>query len=636
MKVSGQAAIVTGGAAADSRAGRPMRKVAIGSSAVTVERRPDGTIDVRPVEKLAPYPTRLTDRLHHWAALAPDRIFIAERDRSGAWRAVTYAETLTAVRRLGQSLLDRDLSAERPLLILSGNSVNHALLGLAALYVGIPYCPVSPAYSLVSSDHGKLRHVAELLTPGLVYADDAAAFAKAIAVAAQRHVDVVVDDVGADASGRAVTFADFAAREATIAVDLAHDRVGPDTIGKFLLTSGSTGLPKAVINTQRMLTSNQVMLRETLAFMKEEPPVLIDWLPWNHTFGGNHNVGLVLFNGGSLYIDEGKPTQAGLEATIRNLREIAPTVYFNVPKGWEMLVPRLQADRALREHFYSRLQLTFFAGAGLATHVWDALDDLALETVGARIPMLTGLGATETAPFALSVTPETSRSGHVGLPVPGNDLKLVPDGGKLEARVKGPNVTPGYWRQPELTSAAFDEEGYYKFGDALRFVDENDITQGFAFDGRISEDFKLASGTWVSVGPLRMRLIEACAPIVRDFVIAGLNRDEIAVLAIPDVDACRACCADLPADAPLPKLLAHERLRATLRDGLRAAAARSTGSSNRVTRGMFIDTPLSIDQGEITDKGSVNQRAVLHHRAALVEELFGSEVSERIIVVATK
>jgi feruloyl-CoA synthase len=377
------------------------------------------------------------------------------------------------------------------------------------------------------------------------------------------------------------------------------------------------------------------MLRETLAFMKEEPPVLIDWLPWNHTFGGNHNVGLVLFNGGSLYIDEGKPTQAGFEATVRNLREIAPTVYFNVPKGWEMLVPRLQADRALREHFFSRLQLTFFAGAGLAAHVWDALDDLALETVGARIPMLTGLGATETAPFALSVTAETSRSGHVGLPVPGNDLKLVPDGGKLEARVKGPNVTPGYWRQPDLTAAAFDEEGYYRFGDALRFVDENDIARGFAFDGRISEDFKLASGTWVSVGPLRMRLIEACAPIVRDFVIAGLNHDEIAVLAIPDVDACRACCADLPADAPLSQLLAHARVRAALRDGLRTAAARSTGSSNRVTRGMFIDTPLSIDQGEITDKGSVNQRAVLQHRAALVEELFGSEVSARVIVVET-
>jgi feruloyl-CoA synthase len=444
---------------------------------------------------LAPYPTRLTDRLHYWAALAPDRVFIAERNEQGGWRTITYAQTLAAVQRLGQSLLDRDLSLERPLLILSGNSINHALLGFAALYVGVPYAPVSPPYALVSSDFAKLRHVVELLTPGLVYAEDWEAFSRAITEIIPAHVDVVVDDATLDPSGRAISFEVLAAREPTVAVELAFDRVGPDTIAKFLLTSGSTGLPKAVINTQRMLSSNQVMLREALVLMKEEPPILVDWLPWNHTFGGNHNVGLVLFNGGSLYIDDGKPTPGGLDATIRNLREIAPTIYFNVPKGWEMLVPRLRADRALREHFFSRLQLCFFAGAGLAAHVWEALDDLAVDTVGAKIPMLTGLGATETAPFALSVAPETSRSGHVGLPVPGNDLKLVPNGGKLEARIKGPNVTPGYWRQPELTAAAFDEEGYYKFGDALRFVDVNDISQGFAFDGRIAEDFKLASGT---------------------------------------------------------------------------------------------------------------------------------------------
>jgi feruloyl-CoA synthase len=617
----------------EGRPARPMRKVSIGSLDVTVERRPDGTIDVRPVQPLAPYPTRLTDRLHYWAALAPDRVFVSERDRDGAWRTVTYAQTLAAVRRLGQSLLDRGLSAERPLLILSGNSVNHALLGLAALYVGVPYAPVSPPYSLVSIDHAKLRHVVELLTPGLVYADDWAAFCKAITAVVPEDVGVVVDNPELDPSGRAAAFADLAAREATVAVDLAYDQVGPDTIGKFLLTSGSTGHPKAVINTQRMLSSNQVMLREVLTLVKEEPPILIDWLPWNHTFGGNHNVGLVLFNGGSLYLDDGKPTPAGLEATIRNLREIAPTIYFNVPKGWEMLVPRLRTDRALRETFFSRLQLCFFAGAGLAAHVWDALDALAVETLGARIPMLTGLGATETAPFALSVTPETSRSGHVGLPVPGNDLKLVPNGDKLEARVKGPNVTPGYWHQPDLTAAAFDEEGYYKFGDALRFVDENDISQGFAFDGRIAEDFKLASGTWVSVGPLRAQLIETCAPYVRDFVIAGLNQDEVAVLAVPDLDACRTLCADLPADAPASQLLSDRRVRRALRERLRAAAARSTGSSNRVARALFIDSPLSIDKGEITDKGSINQRAVLQHRAALVEQLYDSAASARVIEI---
>ena len=617
----------------DRQVKRPMRDVSTGSFSVSVTRRRDGIINVRPLEPLAPYPTRLTDRLHHWAALAPDRVFIAERDRQDGWRSLTYAQALAAVRRLGQSLLNAELSAERPLLILSGNSVNHALLGLAALYVGVPYAPVSPPYALVSSDFAKLRHVIELLTPGLVYADDGVAYARAIEAVVPGGVGVLVDDASTLASRRASGFADFAAAEPTTAVDIAYDRVGPDTIGKFLLTSGSTGLPKAVINTQRMLSSNQVMLRETLAVLKEDPPVLVDWLPWNHTFGGNHNVGLVLFNGGSLYIDAGKPTVSGFEATVRNLRDIAPTIYFNVPKGWEMLVPRLRSDAALREHFFSRLKLCFFAGAGLAAHVWDALDDLALETVGARIPMLTGLGATETAPFSLSVSPQTSKSGHVGLPVPGNDLKLVPDAGKLEARVKGPNVTPGYWRQPDLTAAAFDEEGYYKFGDALRFVDENDITQGFAFDGRITEDFKLASGTWVSVGPLRAQLIEACAPCVRDFVVAGLNRDEIAVLGVPDIEACRALCQDLPSDAALSRLLDDERLRRVLRDGLEAVAAKSTGSSNRVTRGLFIDTPLSIDKGEVTDKGSVNQRAVLQHRPELVEELYREPASSRVIRV---
>ncbi|WP_342364399.1 feruloyl-CoA synthase [Terrarubrum flagellatum] len=609
----------------------PLRDVPFGRFTVAVDRRDDGVIHVRPVEQLAPYPRRLTDRLHHWATLAPERIFLAERDGRDGWRTVSYAQTLRLVRRLGQALLDRNLSAERPLLILSGNSINHALLGLAALYVGVPYAPVSPAYSLVSTDFAKLRHVVGLLTPGLVYADDGRAFGKAIDAAIPDDVGVIQDSAGADSGRPAVAFADFADREETNAVDLAHDAVGPDTIAKFLLTSGSTGLPKAVINTQRMLCSNQVMLREALAVVKEKPPTLIDWLPWNHTFGGNHNVGIALFNGGSLYIDDGKPTPGGFAATIRNLREIAPSIYFNVPKGWEMLVPQLRADDALRRRFFSRLDLCFFAGAGLPEHVWRALDELAVETVGARIPMLTGLGATETAPFSLSVTPETSRSGHVGLPAPGNELKLAPVDGKLEARVKGPNVTPGYWREPGLTAAAFDDEGYYKFGDALRFVDPDDISQGFAFDGRIAEDFKLTSGVWVSVGPLRARLIEACAPYFRDFVIAGLNRDEIAALAVPDLDACRSLCPDAPTDMASPQLLADARVRAALRRGLRAAAAKSTGSSNLIARALIIDAPLSIDSGEITDKGSINQRAVLRRRADLIDELYDQRNSARVI-----
>ena len=607
----------------------PMKDLRMGTITVDVDRRPDGTVYVVPQAPLAAYPERMTDPLTKWAELAPSRVFLAQRNERGAWRSVTYGEAQSMVRRLGKALLERGLSAERPLLILSGNEIEHALLALAAHHVGVPYAPVSPAYSLVSQDFGRLRYVVELLTPGLVYASDGRAFARAIAAAIPPEVEVTTR-TGNLLDRAATPLSDLLATPATTEVDQAHDAVRPETIAKFLLTSGSTDMPKAVITTHRMLCSNQVMLRETLAFLKEEPPAIVDWLPWNHTFGGNHNVGLVLFNGGSLYIDDGKPTPEGIAQTVRNLRDIAPTVYFNVPKGYEMLVPHLRGDRRFREHFFSRLQANFFAGAGLSAHVWAALDDLAVETVGARVPMLTGLGATETAPFSLSVTPENSRSGHVGLPVPGNLLKLVPVNGKLEARVIGPNVTPGYWRRPDLTAKAFDEEGYYSFGDALRFVDEADITQGFAFDGRISEDFKLASGTWVSVGPLRARLIVGCAPFVKDVVVAGLNRDEVAVLVFPDVDACREFCG-LPADAPLGRIVGEPVLRQAFRDKLIALARTSTGTSNRVVRAILLDTPPSIDLGEITDKGSINQSAVLRHRADAVDELYQVPCSPRVI-----
>jgi feruloyl-CoA synthase len=404
-------------------------------------------------------------------------------------------------------------------------------------------------------------------------------------------------------------------------LDAAHDAIGPDTIAKFLLTSGSTGNPKAVINTQRMICANQVMLRETLAFLKDEPPVIVDWLPWNHTFGGNHNIGLTLFNGGSMYLDEGKPMPGGIEETVRNLREISPTVYFNVPKGYESLLPYLRDDQALRAKFFYRLHAMFFSGAALSPFVWNSLDELAVQETGFRVPMLTGLGATETAPFFMSVRPATSRSGHVGLPVSGNDAKLIPNNGKLEVRARGPNVTPGYWRQPDLTAAAFDEEGFYKFGDAIKPVDPDDFSAGFDFDGRIAEDFKLASGTWVSVGPLRARFVAACAPLVRDVVIAGINRDEVSALVILDLDGCRLINPTLPSD-DLAATASDPLIRSAFRERLTEFLATATGSSTRIPRAILLDTPLSIDRGEITDKGSINQRAVLEHRAALIDGLY--------------
>jgi feruloyl-CoA synthase len=615
-----------------SAAGKPhpLRAISFGDPAVTIERRDDGTIYLRPKLALGDYPVRLTDRLHHWAALEPNRIFMAER-AAGGWRQITYAQLLDSSRRIASALLARNLSAERPIVILSGNSIDHALVAFGALYAGIPFCPVSPAYSLVSRDYGKLGFLMKLLTPGLVFAEDANKFADALRGNIPEETEIVVSH--GTVPGRDVTMlGDLRASPEHPRLDAAHDAIGPDTIAKFLLTSGSTGNPKAVINTQRMICANQVMLRETLAFLKDEPPVIVDWLPWNHTFGGNHNVGLTLFNGGSMYLDEGKPMPGGIEETVRNLREISPTVYFNVPKGYESLLPYLRDDAALRAKFFHRLHAMFFSGAALSPYVWNSLDELAVQETGFRVPMLTGLGATETAPFFMSVRPATSRSGHVGLPVSGNDAKLIPNNGKLEVRARGPNVTPGYWRQPELTAAAFDEEGFYKFGDALKPVDPDDFSAGFDFDGRIAEDFKLASGTWVSVGPLRARFVAACAPMVRDVVIAGINRDEVSALVILDLDGCRLVNPALPPDN-LAAAASDSTIRDALRERLVKFLATSTGSSTRITRAVLIATPLSIDRGEVTDKGSINQRAVLDHRAELIEQLYSPTPPAHVITL---
>lgn len=618
---------------ATARAGsaHPLRAISFGNPAVTIERRDDGTIYLRPKAKLGDYPRRLTDRLHHWAKAAPARVFMAERDKRGGWRQITYAQLLNSARAIASALLARGLSAEKPIVILSGNSVDHALLAFGALYAGIPFCPVSPAYSLVSRDYGKLGFLMKLLTPGLVFAEDATKFADALVANMPSGTEIAASR--GQVAGRDVTLlSDLLATPEHPRLDAAHDAIGPDTIAKFLLTSGSTGNPKAVINTQRMICANQVMLRETLAFLMDEPPVIVDWLPWNHTFGGNHNIGLTLFNGGSMYLDEGKPMPGGIEETVRNLREISPTVYFNVPKGYESLLPYLRDDAALRAKFFRRLHAMFFSGAALSPFVWNSLDELAVQETGFRVPMLTGLGATETSPFFMSVRPDTSRSGHVGLPVLGNDAKLLPNNGKLEVRAKGPNVTPGYWRQPELTAAAFDEEGFYKFGDALKPADPDDFDAGFDFDGRIAEDFKLASGTWVSVGPLRARFVAACAPLVRDVVIAGINRDELSALVVLDLDGCRLINPKLPPD-DLAAAAADPLIRSAFRERFQKLLAGATGSSTRITRAVLFDGPLSIDRGEVTDKGSINQRAVIEHRAALIDTIYSPAPPAQVITL---
>jgi feruloyl-CoA synthase len=558
---------------------RATRSIRLAKQDIVAERR-GGCIYLRSPRALAAYPRSMTERLDEWAARVPDRVLFAQRDAGGGWRKLTYAEARRRARRVAAALLERGLSAERPLAVLSGNDIEHALLELGAMYAGVPYAPVSPAYSLVSSDFAQLRRVIELVTPGLVFVSSRQQFRKAIDATGIEVIDALPE------------------RDAEAEVDAAHARVGPDTIAKFLFTSGSTGAPKAVINTQRMWCANQEMVRQTLSWMQDEPPVMVDWAPWHHTAGGNKDFGMVLYNGGTMYLDEGKPLPGAIEATVKNLREVASNWYFTVPKGYEMLLPYLKADAPLREKFFSRLKALWFAGAGVSQHVFDEYKKLSYETCGEEILFLTGLGSTETAPYAMGRTWDTDDASNMGVPPPGVEIKLVPMDGRYEARLKGASITPGYWRQAELTKAAFDEEGYYRLGDAFALADEADPGKGLLFRGRISEDFKLATGTWVHVGPLRAKFIAHFAPYVRDVVIAGEGRAELAALVFPAM--------------PFPPGKFESLLK----------SLESTGSSNRIARAIVLEEPPSLDAGEMTDKGSINQRAVLKRRAALVEELY--------------
>jgi feruloyl-CoA synthase len=613
----------------ESHTTTPLRAVRLGKLDPVLERRGGGIIHIRTAQELGPYHDNLSQPLEHWAKIAPDRIFLAQRDMQGQWRKLNYAEVLSDVKRIGAALLRRGLSAERPVVILSGNDIEHALLALAAMYVGIPYAPISPAYSLMSTDFGKLRAIIELLTPGLVFANDGGPFARALYETVPDAIELVVtrNPLG---DRKTKMFAELRGAEDSTGVAAAHTRVMPGSIAKFLFTSGSTGNPKAVINTHRMMCSNQAMLASGFAFVADEPPVVVDWLPWSHTFGSNHNFNMVLTNGGSLYIDDGNPTPAGVPKTARNLREIAPTIFFNVPKGYEALIPYFRADDTLRRNFFSRLKVLFYAGAGLNQTTWDEITQLAVETTGERIIFLSSLGSTETAPLALACSWDFDRPGNIGLPAPGVELKLVPNEGKLEARLRGPHITPGYWRQEHLTRDAFDEEGFYKIGDALKFVDPNDPSKGLLFDGRIAEDYKLSTGTWVSVGPLRARVIDHFAPYVRDVVFAGADRDDIAVLIFPDIEACRKL-ANLAADALPAAIVSAPPVRAKFVDLLAKLAAISPGSSARIERALLMADPPSMDKGEATDKGSINQRAVLKNRIALVDELYAMPLSSRVI-----
>ncbi|RQR60992.1 feruloyl-CoA synthase [Burkholderia sp. Bp9126] len=597
--------------------GARYRAVAVAQGDADIRRDADGTWRLHAREPLGAYPDRLTDCLVRGAHAHPDRVLAARRGEDGRWIEITYAQMLVRARALGQGLADLGLSAERPLAVLSGNDLEHLQLMFAAMFAGVPYAPISPAYSLVSTDYGKLRHTLGVLRPGAVFVADADTFARALDAALPADATLIVAQGGA--ARDAVPF-DRLLGTAPRTIDLIHAAIGPDHIAKILFTSGSTKRPKAVPTTHRMLCSNQQMLRQTMPELTREPPVLVDWLPWNHTFGGSHNLGIALYNGGTLYLDDGRPVPGRFDETVRNLREIAPTIYFNVPKGWEELTAALECDAALRDTFFSRVKLYFFGGAGLSQAAWDRLDRVTEAHCGERIRIMAGLGMTETSPSCLFTTGPLMRSGYIGLPAPGCDVKLAPCGGKLELRFKGPNVMRGYWHADVDPRDVFDDEGYYRSGDAAVFADPARPELGLQFDGRLTEDFKLSTGTFVSVGPLRARAVSSGAPYVQDVVVTGLNRDDIGLLVFPHLDACRALVG-LGRDMPAADVLRAPAVRAVFADWLAQINRGATGSSTFVARIRVMETPPSLDLGEVTDKGSLNQAAVQQHRAAAIDAL---------------
>lgn len=597
---------------------------------VTVTRRQDGAILLNSPEPLGPGARCLGEFLEHWARQAPDRDFLLERDAQAQWAGVTFAEARDKVYRIATWLLGRPHGAGRPVVILSDNSVEHGLLMLACMHVGIAYSSISPAYSLISKDHVKLRSLIKRLDPAVIYLSDAVPFATALESIEGLHDAAVVVGTGKALPPGAIGFPDLLgdANEALVTEKFAG--VHAETIAKILFTSGSTSEPKGVINTQGMLCSNQQGKAQVWPFLKQTPPVLLDWLPWNHTFGSNHNFNLILANGGTLYLDSGKPVPGMFDASLSNLGEVAPTLYLNVPRGFDMLVPVLRKDAALRRQFFSRLQVIFYAAAALPQHLWDALKEISMEELGYVVPMVTAWGSTETSPLATDCNFQAERSGVIGLPIPGVTLKLLPNGDKLEVRVKGPNITPGYFKQPELSSKAFDEEGFYIMGDAVCFVDPQAPHRGLVFDGRVTEDFKLSTGTWVNVGGLRLKVIAKMAPLIQDAVIAGHDRGEIGLLLIPNIAACREL-AGLADDAPLAEVLAHPRVRAHVQTALDDIKRSGTGSSTFATRALMLEQPLSVDASEITDKGYVNQGAVLKNRAALVTRLYAANPDSAVM-----
>jgi feruloyl-CoA synthase len=601
----------------------PFRKVNFVPPRLHVERRDDGSIILRNDNPMDPPPRNIIEPLRQWAEEKPDGVWLGERDRGGGWRHLTFGETNLRVNAIAQALIDRGMHPGGPhhgaLMILSGNSIEHALMTYGAIAAGVPVAPVSRAYSLMSADYAKLKHVFSLMKPRMIFVQDGALYGPALGALALDGVEIVCVE-NPHGSLPSTSYAALAATAPGPQAGTVYDSLTHDTVAKYLFTSGSTGVPKAVINTHGMMCVNTRMIRATQIRDESDEIVLLSWLPWNHTFGGNALLNMTLAAGGTLYLDGGLPLPGMFDETLRNLREIAPTAYSNVPSAYAMLVPELERDEALARHFFSRLKLLSYGGAALSEDIYTRMQQVAVRTTGERIVFASGYGATETAPTITSVHWETDRVGLIGLPLPGVELKLAPAGDKYEVRARGPAVTPGYYQRPDLTEAAFDEEGFYRLGDAAKFVDPDRPEAGLVFDGRVAEDFKLDTGTWVNAGKLRLSALAALDGLAVDALVAGHDRPFVGLLIWPNLAAAREVTGEPGLTAG--QAVVHPLLLTRVREGLLRHNARNPGSSTRVGRAMLMAEPPDMDAGEITDKGYVNQRAALEKRANLVRLLY--------------
>lgn len=598
---------------------------------VDVEHRPDGSIVLRNPHPLRDVPDNLIAPFRRWAAEAPERVWLGMRrpakEGFGEWELLTYKDAERKIAAIAQALLDRGLGQATPLMILSGNSIEHALITYGAMLAGVPVAPVSPSYSTMSSAFDKLKYVFELIEPRMIFMQAGAPFERALGSLDLGGIELVSVD-----GSHGTRFADLLATTPGDAVEAAYARLNDDMIAKYMLTSGSTGMPKAVIMTARMMCVNAVMPKSvTRAEENEEPPVLLNWLPWNHCFGANAILNNLTVAGGTLYIDGGRPVPGGFAETVQNLREIAPTNFSSVPAGFTMLVDELEKDDALARHFFSRLRTLAYGGAALSQDLYERVQQVAIRITGERIVFSSGYGATETAPTIMNVHWATERMGLIGLPLPGVEIKLAPVGQKMEVRARGACITPGYHKNPEKTRDAYDEEGFYRLGDGARFVDPDRPEEGLVFDGRTAEDFKLSTGTWVSAGKLRVDALAFTNGLLNDALVAGLDRDYIGILGFPNLGACRAAAGE-PELGP-EELVRHPAVLERLAEGLRAHNKDNPGSSTRIQRALLMVEPPSVDAGELTDKGYINQSVSLGRRAALVEKLYADPAGNDVVVV---